>query len=150
MLDASHRGDGSDYDHGNFEWSDSNIDAPQVAWLAKTLADSAEPAVVFVHQQLDGTGPYYVRNAPEVRRTIEASGKVIAVLQGHRHEGAYSEINGIPYFTFKGAVEGAGTANNAFSIVEVLPDLGLRVTGYGRAESRGFRAATADALVPKR
>ncbi len=150
VLDATHRGDGSDYDHGNFEWSDSNINGAQVAWLAKTLADSIEPAIVLVHQQLDGTGSYYVRNASEVRQAIEASGKVIAVLQGHRHEGAYSEINGIPYFTFKGVVEGAGTANNAFSIVEVLPDLGLRVTGYGRAESRGFRAATAVALLRRR
>jgi predicted phosphodiesterase len=150
VLDADHRRDGSDYDHGNFEWSDSNIDALQVEWLAKTLADSVEPAIVLVHQQLNGMGSYCVKNAPDVRQTIEASGKVIAVLQGHRHEGAYSEINGVPYFTFKGAVEGAGTANNAFSIVEVLPDLGLRVTGYGRAESRGFRAAAADALLQKR
>ena len=37
VLDASHKGDGSDYDHGNFDWGDSNVDAPQIAWLAKTL-----------------------------------------------------------------------------------------------------------------
>jgi 3',5'-cyclic AMP phosphodiesterase CpdA len=108
VLDASHKADGTDYDHGNFEWNDSKVDAPQIEWLAKTLAASREPVIVFVHQQLDGTGAYDVRNAPQVREALEKSGNVIAVLQGHRHEGGFSTINGIPYFTFKGLIEGAG------------------------------------------
>ena len=78
VLDASHKADGTDYDHGNFEWSDSNVDAPQIEWLAKTLAASREPVIVFVHQQLDGTGAYYVKNAPQVREALETIG------QGHR------------------------------------------------------------------
>ena len=142
VLDASHKSDGTDYDHGNFDWSDSNIDAPQRAWLAKTLAASAEPAIVFVHQQLDGSGAYYVKNAAEVREVLEKSGKVIAVLQGHRHEGGFSTINGIPYFTFKGLIEGAGPWNSSYSIVDVMPDLEVRVLGYRRAETRCFRAGT--------
>ena len=145
VLDASHTSDGSDYDHGNFDWSDSNIDAPQLDWLGKTLAASAEPAIVFVHQQLDGTGAYYVRNAAQVREVLEKSGKVIAVLQGHRHEGGFSTINGIPYFTFKGLIEGAGPWNSAYSIVDVMPDLSVRILGFRRAESREFRAAAAAA-----
>ena len=147
VLDASHKADGSDYDRGNFEWADSNVDAPQIAWLSQVLAASREPAIVFVHQQLDGMGAYYVKNAVQVRAALEASGKVIGVLQGHRHEGGFTEINGIPYFTFRGLIEGAGPNNNAFGIVEVQPDLGVRVTGYQRAESRVFRAGTADALL---
>jgi hypothetical protein len=147
VLDACHRSDGSDYDHGNYEWSDSNVDAPQITWLSRTLAASGAPVIVFVHQQLDGTGAYYVKNASEVRQAIEASRKVIAVFQGHRHEGAYSVINGVPYLTFKAAVEGAGQLNGAFSIVEVLRDLGVKVKGYQRAESREFRAAGADGLL---
>ena len=140
VLDASHKADGSDYDHGNFDWSDSNIDAPQLDWLAKTLAASVEPAIVFVHQQLDGSGAYYVKNAAQVREVLEKSGKVIAVLQGHRHEGAFSTINGIPYFTFKALVEGAGPWNSSYSIVDVMPDLSVRVLGYRNAESRSFSA----------
>ena len=140
VLDASHKADGSDYDHGNFDWSDTNIDAPQLAWLAKTLGASAEPVVVFVHQQLDGIGAYYVKNAAEVRAALEKSGKVIAVFQGHRHEGGYSLINGIPYFTFRGLVEGAGLWNSAYAIVDVMPDLEVRVLGYRRAETRSFKA----------
>jgi predicted phosphodiesterase len=150
VLDASHRSDGSDYDHGNFDWSDSNIDAPQLDWLTKTLAASTQPAIIFVHQQLDGTGAYYVKNAAQVREVLEKSGKVIGVLQGHRHEGAFSTINGIPYFTFKGLIEGAGPWNSAYSIVDVMPDLEVRILGYRRAETRAFRAGTADALVDRR
>jgi len=138
VLDASHKSDGSDYHHGNFDWSDSNIDAPQLDWLGKTLAASAEPAIVFVHQQLDGTGAYYVRNAAQVREVLEKSGKVIAVLQGHRHEGGFSTINGIPYFTFKGLIEGSGPWNSSYSIVDVMPDLSVRILGYRQAESRSF------------
>ena len=147
VLDASHKSDGTDYDHGNFDWSDSNIDAPQRAWLAKTLAASAEPAIVFVHQQLDGSGAYYVKNAAEVREVLEKSGKVIAVLQGHRHEGGFSTINGIPYFTFKGLIEGAGPWNSSYSIVDVMPDLEVRVLGYRRAETRSFKVVAAEAPV---
>jgi 3',5'-cyclic AMP phosphodiesterase CpdA len=141
VLDANHRSDGSDYDHGNFNWTDSNINAPQVAWLARTLGASAEPVIVLVHQQLDGTGDYYLKNAAEVRAVLETSGKVIAVLQGHRHKGAFSAINGIPYFTFRGLVEGAGVWSSAYAIVDVMPDLEVRVWGYRRAETRSFRAA---------
>jgi alkaline phosphatase len=147
VLDASHKADGSDYDRGNFDWGDSNIDAPQIAWLSRTLAASREPAIVFVHQQLDGTGAYYVKNAAAVRAALEASGKVIGVLQGHRHEGAFSVISGIPYFTFRGLIEGAGPNNNAFGVVEVQRDLSVWITGYQRAESRGFRAGTAGSLL---
>jgi 3',5'-cyclic AMP phosphodiesterase CpdA len=143
VLDAGHKSDGNDYDRGNFEWDDSNIDAPQLAWLAKTLSASAQPVIVFVHQQLDGSGAYYVKNAAQVREVLEASGKVIAVLQGHRHEGAFSEINGIPYFTFRALVEGSGPWNSAYSIVDVMPDLEVRILGYRRAESSAFRAAAA-------
>jgi predicted phosphodiesterase len=142
VLDASHKGDGSDYDHGNYDWSDSNIDAPQIAWLVKTLGASPEPVIVLVHQQLDGTGAYYVKNAAEVRDVLEKSGKVIAVLQGHRHEGGFSTINGVPYFTFRGLIEGAGLWNSAYSTVDVTAGLEVQVLGYRRAETRSFKAAS--------
>jgi len=140
VLDADHKADGSDYDRGNFDWGDSNIDAAQLAWLERTLASSPEPVVVFVHQQLDGAGAYYVKNAPAVRRVLETPGNVLAVFQGHRHEGAYSVINGIPYYTLKGVIEGSGPDANAYAIVEVRDDGSVWVTGYRRAVSRGFQA----------
>jgi len=140
-LDADHRSDGSDYDHGNFDWGDANVDTAQLDWLERTLLASREPAVVLIHQQLDGEGAYYVRNAAAVRRRLEASGRVLVVFQGHRHEGGFSMINGIPYYTLKGAIEGAGEANNAYAIVSVGPDGVVAVSGFRRAESRSFQAA---------
>jgi predicted phosphodiesterase len=143
VLDADHKTDGSDYDRGNFDWGDANIDAAQLAWLERTLTSSREPAVVFIHQQLDGEGAYYLKNAPAVRRILETPGNVLAVFQGHRHEGAYSVINGIPYYTLKGLIEGSGPDANAYAIVEVRDDGSVWVTGYRRAVSRGFQALTA-------
>jgi len=134
--------------NGNFDWTDTNVDAPQLDWLAQALAASAQPAIVLVHQQLDGTGDLSVRNAARVREVLEKSGKVLAVLQGHRHEGAFSTVNGIPYFTFRGLIEGSGLWNSAYAIVDVMPDLELRVLGYRRAEARSFRAGAARALRP--
>jgi len=142
VLDADHKADGSDYDRGNFGWDDANIDAAQLAWIERTLAFSREPVVVFIHQQLDGEGAYYVKNAPAVRRLLEAPGNVLGVFQGHRHEGAYSVINGIPYYTLKGVIEGSGPDANAYAIVEVRDDGSVWVTGYRRAVSQGFRAET--------
>jgi predicted phosphodiesterase len=142
VLDADHKADGSDYDRGNFDWGDANIDAAQLAWLERTLASSREPAVLFIHQQLDGEGAYYVKNAAAVRSILEAPGNVLAVFQGHRHEGAYSVINGIPYYTLKGVIEGIGPDANAYAIVDVRDDGSVWVTGYRRAVSQGFRAVT--------
>ena len=120
---------------------------PQLAWLAKTLAASREPVVVMVHQPLDGSDALSVKNAAEVRAALEKSGKVIAVLQGHRHEGGFSEIGGIPYVTFRALIEGAGPWMSSYAIVDVMPDLEVRILGYRREVTRSFRAAAAGALL---
>ncbi|MEW5982265.1 MAG: metallophosphoesterase [Acidobacteriota bacterium] len=144
MLDANYKSDGGGYSRGNFEWADTNVGWEQIQRLELALAQSDMPAIVFVHQQLDGEGPYYVKDAADVRKVLEESGKVLAVFQGHRHEGAFSVINGIPYYTLRALVEGPG---NAFALVTVDPDSSVWVTGYGRAESRGFRSTALDAYA---
>jgi predicted phosphodiesterase len=135
VLDANYRSDGSDYDHGDFDWRDANIPAAELDWLRQDLAASRGPVIVFVHQLLDGTGAVYVKNAPEVRRILEASGRVLTVFQGHHHPGSHSHINGIHYCTLKGMIEGHGADNNAYAVVEVRPDLNITVTGYRKAPS---------------
>ncbi len=139
VLDANFTADGTDYDHHNFHWTDANVPLPELHWLRKDLAKARGPVIVFVHQLLDGAGPVYVKNAPEVRQILRDSGKVLAVFQGHHHEGGYNEIGGIHYYTLKAVVEGQGPQNSAYAIVEVRPDGSLIVTGYGRAESRELR-----------
>jgi hypothetical protein len=135
VLDANYRADGSDYDHGNFDWTGANIPAHELDWLRQDLAASQGPGVVFVHQRLDGTGAVYVKNAAEVRAILDQYGRVLAVFQGHDHQGGYSQLNGIHYYTLPAVVEGHGPDENAYAIVEVHRDQSITITGYHKAPS---------------
>ncbi len=133
VLDADYRADGSDYDHGNFDWTDTNIPPEQLDWLKDDLESTAKPVIAFVHQQLDGSSDHCVKNGPEVRQVLQESQRVLAVFQGHNHAGHYSHIEGIHYYTLKAMVEGTGEENSSYAIVEVHDDFTLLVTGYRRA-----------------
>lgn len=140
VLDGNYSSDGTDYDHGNFDWTDANIPASELGWLKQDLASVDGPAIIFIHQLLDGTGSHYVNNAADVRQILEASGKVLAVFQGHYHSGAYSQIQGIHYYTLKAMVEGSGAENNAYAIVEVHSDRSITVSAYRKAVRKEFPA----------
>jgi len=133
VLDANYRADGTDYDHGNFDWTDANIPPEELDWLREDLAAAPGTVIVFIHQLLDGTGSVYVNNAADVRQILQSSGKVLAVFQGHHHSGSYSNIAGIHYYTLKALVEGSGPENNSYAIAEVHPDGSIAITGYRKA-----------------
>jgi predicted phosphodiesterase len=135
VLDANFRSDGTSYDHGKFAWEDANIPAAELNWLTQELASSSKPAMIFIHHQLDGEGAYYVKNAAEVRRALESSGKVLAVIQGHRHEGQLNIMNHISFYTLKAAVEGGGAGNNSYALVEIDRDFNITITGFRKAVS---------------
>ncbi len=135
VLDANYQADGSDYDHGNFDWTDTNISREELQWLKKDLASTSKPAIVFVHQQLDGKGSHYIKNAAEVRQFMQESKGVLAVFQGHNHAGHYSYIENIHYYTLKAMVEETGDKNNSYAIVEVYDNQNIIVSGYHRAIS---------------
>lgn len=135
VLDANFDAKGAPYDHGRFAWADTNIPAHEIDWLRSELVASSKPVVVFIHQQLDGAGDYYVKNAVKVRSILKQSGKVLAVFQGHRHEGAYSRIGGIHYYTLKGMIEGLGPENNSYAVVDVAPSGDMIVRGFRKADS---------------
>ncbi len=141
VLDANYISDGSDYDHGNFDWTDANIPLKQLNWLKNDLASSTRPVITFVHQQLDVTGSTGVKNGPIVRQVLQDSKRVLAVFQGHHHAGHYSFIEGIHYYTLKGLVEGGGVENNSYAIVEVYDDNSIVVTGYRKALSKEMKKA---------
>jgi len=143
VLDANYDSDGTDYDHGNFDWTDANIPPAELQWLRRDLAAARGIAIVFVHQPLDGTGSYYVKNAADVRQVLEESGSVPAVFQGHRHEGGYSRIRGIHYYTLKAMVEGPGPENNSYAVVENRAEVGITITGYRNAAGKHLAAAIA-------
>jgi len=138
VLDADYKTDGAEYDHGNFNWTDANIPPEEMDWLRGDLAATSGPAIVFTHQLLDGTGSVYIKNAAQVRQILEASGKVLAVFQGHHHAGSYTNIAGIHYYTLKALIEGTGPENNSYAIAEARPDGNIIVTGYRRAETRSL------------
>jgi 3',5'-cyclic AMP phosphodiesterase CpdA len=141
VLDANYKSDGSDYDHGNFDWTDANIPSHELQWLKRDLATSRGAVIVLIHQLLDGAGSHYVNNAAEVRQILEQSSRVLAVFQGHRHDGSYSQIERIHYYTLKAVVEGSGLENNSYAIVEVQPDMSITVTGYRKAVGKQLTPA---------
>jgi len=142
VLDANYKSDGTDYDHGNFDWTDTNVPPTELHWLRRDLAASRGAVIVLVHQLLDGVGSHYVNNAAEVRQVLEQSGRVLAVFQGHRHDGGYSLIEEIHYYTLKAVIEGPGPENNSYAIVEVRPDMTTTVTGYRKAVDKQLAPAT--------
>jgi len=136
VLDACYTSKGEDYDHGRFKWTDANIPAAQLDWLTDDLSKTSHPTTAFIHQNLDGEGAVFVKNAEDVRKILEDSRKVRAVFQGHDHAGRYRMVNGIHYYTLKAVVEGSGEENNAYAIVEVLKGGDMTVTGYRKAVSK--------------
>lgn len=135
VLDANFSAKGEPHDHGRFAWADSNVPVEEIDWLRSELVASPKPVIVFVHQQLDGEGDYSVKNAAKIRAILQQSGKVLAVFQGHRHEGQYSQRGGIHFYTLKGMIEGSGPENNSYAVVEVDPQGDMSVKGFRRAES---------------
>ena len=98
VLDACFRTDGKPYERKNFEWTDANIPEKEIEWLVGDLKQANRPTIVFAHQRLDVKTNYGVKNAAQVRKALENSGQIIAVIQGHNHENDYREISGIHRF----------------------------------------------------
>jgi DNA repair exonuclease SbcCD nuclease subunit len=136
VLDPNFNPDESAYDHGNYDWTDANIPPKELAWLEKDLASTSKPVIAFTHQLLDGVGNPYVTNAEAVRKVLEKSGNVLAVFQGHHHDGSHKEIAGIHYYTLKAMIEGSGEENSAYATVDVKKSGDIIVTGYRRAVGR--------------
>lgn len=139
VLDANYNEDGSDYNAGNFIWTETYIHASQQKWLKEDLENAGDTTVfVFVHQTLDDNPDdernlHRVNNAPEIRRILDEAGTVRAVFQGHKHSGGFSVMNGIPYVTLKGAVEGPGLENNKSAIADCTIGR-VQIEGFGKQE----------------
>lgn len=135
VLDACFRSDGEPYGRKNFHWTDANIPAAELDWLEDDLQQGNRPVIVFAHQRLDVSNNHGVKNNADVRRLLEASGRVLAVFQGHSHKNDLKQIGGIPYCTLVAMVEGAGAENNGYSMMEIDSDFTIRVSGFRRQHS---------------
>jgi alkaline phosphatase len=135
ILDACFRSDGTPYGNRNFDWTDANIPDDELKWLEADLRKTPHKTIVCVHQCLDVSPPLGIKNAAEVRKVLEASGKVLAVLQGHHHPGNYQEIGGIHYCTFQAMIEGSGQENNAYARLDLFADHSIQVVGFRKQPS---------------
>ena len=135
VLDSCFRSDGQPYGRKNFKWDDPNIPSAEVDWLRADLKATSKKTVVFAHQRLDVSNAYGVKNAPAVRKVLEDSGQVLAVLQGHSHANDHKEIGGIHYCTLVAMVEGSGAANSGYSIMSLADDGTIHLKGF-RKQSR--------------
>jgi alkaline phosphatase len=111
-----------------------NIDQTQLAWLKRDLASTKKKTIIFTHysladQDLKGN-PWFegapdfclVKNRKEVRKILEDSKKVLAVINGHLHWNNKKIHKGIPYFTIQSLVENEGDkgiGTGAYAIVEL-------------------------------
>lgn len=137
-------------------WTDTIIPPQEMEWLKNDLQKTKLPTILFSHQTLDRTDDqdHNIKNASQVRAILEASGKVLAVISGHDHQGGYSNIKGIHYIVMNGNVgvndtrswdatsteNGLGITNdNQFAVLEVARKdakiYTLHISGKGRQPS---------------
>lgn len=135
VLDSCFRSDGQPYGRKNSHWTDANIPVAEIEWLEGDLKANDKPVIVFAHQRLDVSNNHGVKNDAEVRNVLEASGRVLAVFQGHSHQNDLKEIGGIHYCTLAAMVEGAGTGNNSYSLMEIESNGTIHLTGFRKQKS---------------
>ncbi len=135
VLDACFRKDSQPYGRKNSQWNDANIPAQELDWLQSDLKANEKPVIVFAHQRLDNGGAHEVKNAADVRKLLESSGRVRAVFQGHSHKNDHQEIAGIHYCTLVAMVEGAGPDSSGYSLMDVLADGTIRLTGFRKQDN---------------
>lgn len=146
VLDGNYNLDQTDYDSGNFNWEEAIIPDHEFNWLKNELEKGEEPIIVFIHQLLDNESNLYkglyIRNADEVNELLVKSNRVLAVFQGHHHDGGYSYQNGIHYFTMKGMIEGKLPDNNSYAIVEIYSNGDIVVDGFCLCQDKVMRNAS--------
>ncbi len=119
-------------DAPNAQAWNGGIGPEQLRWLARTLADAkaaGERAIVFCHFPVYPPGAHNLWNDSQVIAVLEASGAVVAYINGHNHAGGHAVKDGIHYLTVPGMVETEDTT--AYAVVHV-DDERLEVDGRGR------------------
>jgi 3',5'-cyclic AMP phosphodiesterase CpdA len=124
----------------------------QIRWLEADLALSTLPTIVLMHHpasemRLEGNRwfekrPHLCRVVERraLRQVIEASGKVLAVFNGHVHWNHLDLIRGIPYVTLQSLIENLdddapGRAAAAYAVCD-LDDRRLVINVYGAENLR--------------
>jgi len=112
------------------------VGAEQIAWLESTLGaarTAGEKAILFCHFPIYPENVHNLWNDREVIDIIEASGQVVAYINGHNHHGNYAVKEGIHYVTVQGMVETPD--RNAYATV-LSKDGHLEIDGRDREPDR--------------
>ena len=139
VLDSCFRSDGEPYGRKNFKWTDANIPAAELEWLDADLKGTDKPVIVFAHQRLDVSNNHGVKNNADVRTVLESTGQVMAVFQGHSHQNDVRNLGGIHYCTLKAMVEGSGSENNGYSVMDIKSDGTIHLTGFRKQKSYDWK-----------
>ncbi len=151
VLDACYNNaEGEHYSLGKLDWKIAIVPTVEMEWFKRELATGKEPVVAFTHQLLNTwdektqkiPNAFFIRNAAEIVSAMESSGRVLAVISGHFHKGAYSERNGIHYVVNQGLVE-RPLPHNVCGMVHVDQDLNVYVEGLYNERSHVCRAKKA-------
>ncbi len=142
VLDAQYNRQDEDCSHV-FYIVQGNVPSFQLDWLRDDLAATDRPTIICVHQRLDveydfRSGGPEIYNAEEVKALLEESGKVIAVFQGHDHDGAYSHIGDIHYVTFRALIDRAEPTPPSWATVTLDP-VKRTITIEGAGEQVDYR-----------
>ena len=137
VLDAQYTKDGVDLDHA-FWVIYGTVPEAQITWLREDLAATDLPTVVCIHQPLDlesgtltGDNPIVTNNV-QVQSVLAASGRVVAVFQGHEHENRYNLIDGIHYVTFQAMVDHTEPTVPAWSRITLDAEMRtITIDGHG-------------------
>lgn len=119
FLDCNYHDDGSAYSPDGVDWTNSFMPPEQIARLEDVLNSNKDKKVyIFSHQPIGGEleQNHIVRNAPDIRRVINAAGNVKGMYSGHFHGGFKGKVDGIDYVTVPAMCEGE---QNSFTVVEI-------------------------------
>jgi alkaline phosphatase len=137
VLDACYKQDGTPYGRKNFTYDNTFIPPEEVEWLRGDLGGTDKPTIVLAHQRLDfseadgrNNWNLTVKNAPELRKIFEESGRVRAVFQGHSHQNDHRQVGGIHYCVFRAMVEGSGPEQNGYSVANFYADGSIKIEGF--------------------
>ena len=112
------------------------IGKKQLKWLEKKLKKATqdkEKVILFCHFPIwPKDKDHMLWNDKEILTLIEKYPNVKAWINGHNHNGAYAEKNGIHHLTLKGMVD---TKKNSFSVIKVYNDQ-LEIKGFGRQKDQ--------------
>lgn len=118
-----------------YEWN-GGIGEKQLIWLDKQLKQADRKklkTVIFCHYPVVPLEAHTLWNHDEVLEIVKQHDSVKLWINGHNHAGGYVQHENIHFITLKGMVE---TENeNSFTRI-TLTENSIRVTGYGREETR--------------